>query len=210
MGLLFSAYVLCFIGNRMKTRNSVKSFSKSYNEATYLYIAYSPRSHLFKLGITKELSQRLNNLNIHKPDGSSDWRYVGYVHLGKKITGVVETQLGTSLKKYNVHRCFHAKRGYCRELYSCELSIIIEYLNYRLLPEEKKILQKKIDKVTLDRQWSVWFSREFYNPKEEDNWNIKKGKYNPNNQTAEILPPKRNDLTPFSEMLQEKYGVRIP
>jgi hypothetical protein len=198
----------------MKKRNYKESFSKSYKAATHLYIAYSPKSHFFKIGITRDINQRITLLNSAKPDGSSDWKYLATVRLGKVISGTVETQLGCSLQKYNVHRNFEGKSGYCRELYSCPLDEILLFLNYRLLPEERKALELQVKRKLSASDWNNWLSRPFYKPKKTDNWNIKKGLYNPNKNADKKARdsqsfPKRTNLTPFAQMLQDKYNVRV-
>ncbi|MEZ9236990.1 hypothetical protein [Shewanella sp. 10N.286.52.A9] len=195
----------------MNKRNSNESFSIAYREATHLYIAYSPTSHLFKIGITKHISERIKALNIHKPDGSSDWQYLAEVNLGENITGIIETQLACSLQKFNVHRYFEGKRGYCKELYSCTIQEIVRLLNYRLLPEERSILNFKIQKRLSTSQWQIWLNRPYYIPRKTDNWNVKKGLHKPLNNKGKEPQISLNGklMNPFVQMLKDNHGLKV-
>ncbi|MCK6263843.1 GIY-YIG nuclease family protein [Vibrio sp. ZSDE26] len=194
----------------MTKRNRNEGFSISYNEATHLYIAYSQRSHLYKVGITKNIHDRLRNLNSHRPDDSGDWRYVGYIKIGPRITGVIETQLATSLKRFNMHRHFSAKNGYCRELYSCPLDTILDALRYRLLPEEVGELNKSIKRFGTKVRHLNKKPMPFAKPRDEDNLNPRKKKQKgKKGKSNKVIRPRRTDLTPMAQLLQDKHDVCV-
>lgn len=190
-------------------KNRHEGFAKAYKEATYLYIAYSNRSHLFKMGITKNTQDRLRNLNSHRPDDSGDWKYVGYVKIGSKITGIIESQTATSLKQFNIHRPFGGKKGYCRELYSCPLSVILEYLHYRLLPEERKVLAKSIMQKNTKFRMHNGKLVSFLKPTADDNLNPSSVKKRNKNKKQTPKRIRRTDLTPMAQMLQDKHNIAV-
>lgn len=76
------------------------SYSTNYKNATFVYIAYSKQSNLFKVGITKNTSRRIDSINQAKLGMVSDWVYIGFVKLGAGASGQTETMLLKSLRQF--------------------------------------------------------------------------------------------------------------
>ncbi|BAX53098.1 hypothetical protein PDPUS_1_01724 [Photobacterium damselae subsp. piscicida] len=78
------------------------SYSTNYKNATFIYIAYSKQSNLFKVGITKNTSRRIDAINQAKLGMVSDWVYIGFVRLGAGV--LVVTPIDLLMVKFTFYK----------------------------------------------------------------------------------------------------------
>ena len=144
------------------------SYSTNYKNATFVYIAYSKQSNLFKVGITKNTSRRIDSINQAKLGMVSDWIYIGFVKLGAGVSGQTETILLKSLRQFKYCATYgNKKTTHSNEVLRCTLSTIMtdccRYMgrdDYILL---RDAVNFRLDFILKDYNLSYslpsWFSR---------------------------------------------------
>ena len=94
-------------------------YLRRFDEAGEVYVAKSMRSLLVKVGLSKNASERIGQLNNYQYAGHSDWTYVWHVEAAK--AGRVESQAHNSLVRFaKLSTSLHGGHPTeCRELFSC-------------------------------------------------------------------------------------------
>lgn len=102
------------------------AYSRRHREPGYIYVAYSPTLKLVKIGMTKDKSDRVRQLNMANLGDFNDWEIRKSVHC--QSAGELETAVQRKLAKFQVDTPFASKDGYCRETYKCGLRTAINAL----------------------------------------------------------------------------------
>lgn len=122
----------------------------------YIYIAYSPSTNLFKIGITNNPCQRISSLRRQAPAMASDWAYHYVTRLAPVKAFEIEQKIAARLGRYNVGRTNklarygNNDRDYCYELYQCDIKLIkAEFKEfYMTVPIKSEILNKRFVSFT--------------------------------------------------------------
>lgn len=114
-------------GHRLTTRKghcvqcdtSKISYAKRHEEPAFVYIAGSGKSQLIKIGVTQDISQRLDNLNSQRYAEASDWEMLFYVRF--KRAGAVETTAQSQLSDFGEMRSAlrDCRDQTSREVFNC-------------------------------------------------------------------------------------------
>ena len=92
------------LGHRLKTRNSdciqctpsTISYSNRHHQTNWLYLAASPSLAVIKIGSSKDLIDRLSNLNGQTYGGAADWEMKYAVKINQ--VGIIEQEIHSTLK----------------------------------------------------------------------------------------------------------------
>ncbi|NTV70983.1 MAG: hypothetical protein HGA71_12645 [Azonexaceae bacterium] len=109
------------------------AFSLRYDTPGQIYVAWSPKGKLTKVGTAQCASARLPNLNSYQYGGVSDWQVVFKRSI--QTAGRIEFATHKHLASFSVSRSY-VKEGRiieCQELFSCDtntaISVIEDILN---------------------------------------------------------------------------------
>lgn len=97
-----------------------RAFSRRYSERAFVYVAYSERKRVCKIGLAKSVGARERTLNQQGYAGTNDWTEIESVETDD--AGSVENAIHTSLRKYAVLGLYFEKEGKqqeCREVFRC-------------------------------------------------------------------------------------------
>ncbi|MFH0293880.1 GIY-YIG nuclease family protein [Vibrio alginolyticus] len=86
----------------------MSTWRTNYRNATIFYVAYSESLKIVKIGITKNLEQRIKILNIHLLGGADNFELVSSAQLDKEA-GPFETLMLRRLQQYVQHIDFEGK-----------------------------------------------------------------------------------------------------
>ncbi len=121
------------------------AYQLRYNESGIVYVAYSEKLSLTKVGVAKNVNERLKNLNSHGYGGTKDWKI--YSRKECKMSGQIEMQIHKYLAVHQALRNYEKAGNIveCRELFHCRPDMAIEYLQKITshLPEIQKQLNEK-------------------------------------------------------------------
>lgn len=125
----------CHVGHYLKLRSghcpicqpASSGFSKRYNSSGYVYIAYSKKKRLVKVGYCSSLINRQNSLNKEAYAGAVDWRVEKYIWSEK--AGKLESDIHMKLHAHQANAICYFKGTYllkAREVYTAPLSYVID------------------------------------------------------------------------------------
>lgn len=123
------------------------AYQRRYNENGIVYVAYSEKLSLTKIGVAKDVNDRLKNLNSHGYGGTKDWKI--YSHREYKMAGQKEMQIHRQLAAHQAIRNYEKGGNIveCRELFDCKPNIAVQYL-HEIISESPKIEAQFGEKIT--------------------------------------------------------------
>ena len=101
------------------------AFLRRYDEDGEVYVAYSLRLELAKIGVAKGYKERLRNLNSQGYGGTTDWSID--FHCECNNAGRVEFLAQQMLKQFRITRSYF-KTGQtvdCQELFKCKMKLAV-------------------------------------------------------------------------------------
>ncbi len=128
----------------------------NYRNATIFYVAYSESLKIVKIGITKNLEQRMKNLNTHRLGGVEDFRVVSWVQLDKEA-GPFETLMLRHLQQYVKHIEFEGKseETTSKEALKATIELVIKTGAQLLLKENPVALFQFVSCIDYHRR-NLW------------------------------------------------------
>ena len=131
---------ICQNGHRLRLRSghcfpckpAGISYLRRHDENGCVYIAYSKRQQLVKVGYSKSVHSRMGSLNDQYYGEACDWRLVDY--LESQYAGSIESMVQKRLFAHRVQDRIYFKGGElvsCSELFNCS----------------KKVAQKALEQV---------------------------------------------------------------
>jgi len=122
----------CQNGHALRTRHgkcvicspATLSFSRRYEAPGEVYLAYSEMGSLYKVGITNNIANRVEQLNAQGTGGYYDW-----VLLAIRLcaaAGEVENHAHTLLSPYAVREPHAGRQGSSREIFRCSDDVALD------------------------------------------------------------------------------------
>jgi hypothetical protein len=107
----------------------VIAFMRRHDEAGEVYVAYSKRGKLCKVGSAKSAQNRIRSLNTLAYGGRSDWRLIEFEAFSRGA-GWVEAQVQKRLLKYQTSGLYERESRWveCYELFDCTHGIATKSL----------------------------------------------------------------------------------
>ncbi|MEI7931735.1 MAG: GIY-YIG nuclease family protein [Alphaproteobacteria bacterium] len=99
------------------------AFSRRHAQSGTIYLAGSIEAGLLKIGVTQDISERVDLLRAQKYGGASDWDIL--VHAMADMAGQVEFLAQDRLRKYQVTGSYfkNGREQACYELFRCSFDI---------------------------------------------------------------------------------------
>ena len=134
------------MGHRLRTRaghciqcNPINiAYQRREDTPGYVYIAGSLSGRVIKIGTTKDLAQRENQMRAEGYGGSRDWIILFSVHVPKG--GEFEREVSSRVRGRRVYRTYfkdNIEQG-AVELHQCSFSEALRAMNERLSDAERK------------------------------------------------------------------------
>lgn len=105
------------------------AFLLRFEEPGILYVASSKKIGLIKIGVAKDCTERLRNLNGHGYGGANDWD----VCFSREVdsAGRLEFRVQTALQMHKVVKNYirTGRQIECQELFSCDANMAIDAIN---------------------------------------------------------------------------------
>ncbi len=115
-------------GHCVQCDTSKVAYQLRHNESGLVYVAYSNRLKLAKIGVAKDIDDRLRNLNSQGYGGAKDWTVKFHKKFNK--AGQVEFEIQKTLEQFREVRSY-TKTGNaveCRELFNCEPDMVVKLI----------------------------------------------------------------------------------
>lgn len=120
-------------GKCVQCQPACLSYGKRYHQTASVYIAYSENAKLIKIGISSDIVDRFEQLNIHQYGGFKDWKVIYSVNC--ESAGSVENEVHNLLNEFHINGEYGKRNESCNELFKCKPQVAIKAL--------KKIIQLK-------------------------------------------------------------------
>lgn len=112
-------------GHRLRDRHghcvmcapSSLAFAKAYHVEATVYVAYSASAKRVKVGHTKNIFDRIRQLNLHKAAEATDWDWGAFYVCDN--AGAIEKEVHRRLARYKVAAPYGAKEGESDEVFRC-------------------------------------------------------------------------------------------
>lgn len=93
-------------------------------ECDYIYVAYSKKANLFKIGITKSPKSRIANMRYQAPALVNDWMYHWIKRVGCVTAMNHEIAIHRLLKRYQEHHPHLRRDEASKELFRCDIKLV--------------------------------------------------------------------------------------
>jgi len=119
------------------------SYYMRYRSEGFVYIAGSLRTKFIKVGMTTDLTERLNNLKAHQYGTTKDWEMLATVRT--KRAGECEYNVHQALDRYRADGTYtKAGKPYvCYELFSCGFKIAEKALRESLPSDCRTAIERQ-------------------------------------------------------------------
>jgi hypothetical protein len=115
-------------GNCVQCNPGTTSYANRYHVAGDVYVAHSEVGQLVKVGMSNDLGDRMQQLNVHRPGGFSDWKLLASVYVENARR--VENALQVRLHEYQADYAHFARDSYCKELFTCSPSLALQAFRF--------------------------------------------------------------------------------
>ena len=115
-------------GNCVQCSPGVTSYANRYHIAGDVYVAHSEVGQLVKVGMSNDLADRIQQLNVHRPGGFSDWKLLTSINV--ENAGRVENALQVRLREYQADYAYLARDSFCKELFTCSPSLALDAFRF--------------------------------------------------------------------------------
>ena len=116
-------------GHCVMCKPEVLAFQKRHTTQGDLYVLYSPKKRLIKVGVANSSAERLNTANIQSYGGIKDWKLMFSIRV--ENSGQAENLIHKKLEAYRRRRDF-IKDGStvsAQEIFSCSAKYAIDTIN---------------------------------------------------------------------------------
>ncbi|HDY7540338.1 GIY-YIG nuclease family protein [Vibrio vulnificus] len=128
----------------------------------HVYVAYSPSTDLFKIGISSAPRNRITSIRASGVGGVKDWEFHCVYKVGAIRAFNVEKEVARQLRHYNVHAKYlkHCHTEYSTELYQCDIKLIKAAFKTMdvLVPINSDILRKKFVEFVPQMNFLKWIN----------------------------------------------------
>ena len=120
-------------GHCAQCNTAVIAFVKRYHRKGYVYVAYSAKSEITKVGTTIDIADRVRSLNSQRYGGITDWKILKHHHVDAYGRIEFEVQRQLFLEGYEFDSGIEDLKGnLARELFACSPEHAIAILDSKL------------------------------------------------------------------------------
>ena len=108
------------------------AFVMRWDDQAEIYVAFSARMELTKIGVATNHQNRVETLNSHGYGGANDWSMV--FHCQTSNAGKLEFMAHQSLNQHRVTRSYFRTGSTinCQELFDCTAAVAVEAVKHQL------------------------------------------------------------------------------
>jgi hypothetical protein len=104
-------------GHCVMCNPSCLSHARRFKVDAFVYVAHSASARLVKVGYSENIADRIRQMNLQKPGGTTDWTTCKFYWC--ENAGRVESEVHRALGKFRLDVAYGAKHGFSKEIFRC-------------------------------------------------------------------------------------------
>lgn len=104
------------------------AFDSRFRESAWVYVAASRKTQRVKIGLSKDLDDRLSKINEYVYGGADDWRFICFANVAN--AGRVEFTAQDAIAQHRIDAVYQraGRIQRCLEVFTCDPALAVESL----------------------------------------------------------------------------------